>query len=66
MNLFFLFFLLFFFWGGGELTDLSSGCDVMFPLESFKTKCPSLLRLLRFVMTIDGKYKTSRVFTMSI
>ena len=43
-------------WGGG-----GGGADryeVMLPLKIFKTKFPSLL--IRFIMTIDGKYKTSR------
>ena len=51
--------------GGGDLTDLSSGYEVMLPLKIFKTKFPSLL--IR-IITIDGKYKTSYVdfFVMSI
>ena len=80
-------------WGGGGgggggrmegLTDISSGLKVMLPLKMFKTRFPSLLRLvyqwpwyvpsclwngayktfpsfiiIRFIMTNDGKYKTS-------
>ena len=40
-------------WEG--LTDISSGYEVMLPLKLSKTKFPSLL--IRFIMTIDGKYK---------
>ena len=29
--------------GGGEPTDLSSGYEIMFLLNIFKTECPSLL-----------------------
>ena len=41
----------------GELTDLSSGYEIILPLNIFKTKLPSLL--IKFIMTIDGKYKNS-------
>ena len=43
--------------GGGGLTYLLSGYAVVLPLKTFKTKFPSLL--IRFIMTIDGKYHTS-------
>ena len=45
-------------WGGGvRLTDLSSGYEVMLPLNIFKTKFPSLL--ITFIMTTNAKYKNS-------
>ena len=34
-------------------TNISSGYDVMFHLNIFKAKIPSLL--IRFIMTFDGK-----------
>ena len=43
--------------GWGWLTDLSSGYDIMLPLNLLKTIFLSLL--IRFIMIIDGKYKTS-------
>ena len=42
--------------GGVGGTDLSSRCEV---LLSLKAKFPPLL--IRFIMTIDGKFKTSEV-----
>ena len=41
----------------GGLTDISSEHEVMHHLKIFKTNFPSLL--IRFIMTIDNKYKTS-------
>ena len=43
-------------WGGVWVIDCSSGYKVVLPL---KTKFPSLL--IRFTMTIDGKYKNNYV-----
>ena len=40
--------------GGGEY--ISSGYELMLPLKCFKTKFPSLP--IRFITTIDSKYKT--------
>ena len=39
--------------GGRGRTNISSGYDVMFHLNIFKAKIPSLL--IRFIMTFDGK-----------
>ena len=48
-------------WGVGMcgVTEFSSGYKVILPQKSFITKFPSLL--IRFIMTTDGKYKTSSV-----
>ena len=45
--------------GGGEKgkADISGEYEVMLTLKMFKTKFPSLL--IRFMMTIIGKYKTN-------
>ena len=39
------------------MTDLSSGYELILAVNIFKTKLPSLL--IRYIMTDDGKYKTS-------
>ena len=43
--------------GGPGLTDLSNGYAAILHVKHFKTKF--ILLLIRFIMTIDGKYKTS-------
>ena len=42
---------------GEGVIDRSSGYEVMLPLNIFKTKFSSLH--VRFIKTVDGKYKTS-------
>ena len=46
--------------GGGrraEVTNISSGYEVVLNLKFLKTKFA--FQLIRFIMTIDGKYKSN-------
>ena len=47
------------YWGGGRHTFQVDRYYIMLPLNIFKTKFPSLL--IRFIMTFDGKYITSKI-----